>query len=207
MLAAIVLAAGASARLGQPKQLLDLGGGTLLQNAITAAREAGCDKVIVILGAHAEVIAASLRDSRCEIVQNHDWARGMGTSIRAGLNAVGDATAALIMTCDQPRIDAAALIELIAGWQAGTNPIAAAEYAGTLGVPAIFARSQFQHLLALEEADGAKQFLRAHPERVTRVALSDAAMDIDTPSDLETLAAGFSAEKLTSPPSRGRARS
>src|SRR5690349_2502172 len=121
MTGAIILAAGASTRLGMPKQTLLYEGKTLLQHAAEAAKGAGCNPVIVVLGAYADTILEHFHYPPAVIVHNNHWETGMGTSIAVGMNALLQAdnmlSAVIISVCDQPYVDAALLLELIAQMQ------------------------------------------------------------------------------------------
>ena len=184
---AVILAAGSSSRLGQPKQLLQHEGRTLVRGTAEAALAAGCDPVAVVVGAECEKVAAALRDLAVLIVPNEDWQRGLGTSIRAGVARLGESDALLLLVCDQPKVDAGLLRQLIARQQQTGQPMVATSYAGTHGVPALFARSCFEQLLSLGEESGAKTLLLARPAEVATVEFPAAALDIDTPEDLPAL--------------------
>ena len=192
--AAIVLAAGASRRLGQPKQLLLLGGETLLARAIRLANEAGAARVFVVLGAHRETICANIAAdiwNRAAFVFNDNWEEGIASSIHAGLNALKDAApnaAALILTCDQPRLTAAHLRTLIDKFSAQPEPsIVASTYAGVLGIPAVFPRSLFPDLLALSGDNGARLLLN-HPRcPIIALLFEGGEVDIDLPADIDEL--------------------
>jgi CTP:molybdopterin cytidylyltransferase MocA len=154
----------------------------MLDRAMAAAT--ACSRTVIVAGAH------PIDRIDAEIVPNDQWQRGIGTSIRAGIRAVSDCDGVLLMTCDQPlvrREDIRRLIDARA-------EIAAAEYSDTLGIPAFFARSQFQTLLALADDEGAKKIILAHESLVAKVPMPHAAIDVDTPEDL----AKFSSEWTTS---------
>jgi molybdenum cofactor cytidylyltransferase len=190
--AAIVLAAGASRRLGQPKQLLVYEGETLLERAIRLAAEAGTTPILTILGAHREAILAAISFNRTVSVINDNWGKGIATSIHAGLESldaiVPQADSALILSCDQPRLTADHLRDLIKAFEAQAEPsIAASAYAGVVGIPAIFPRLVFPHLLALRGDQGARAILAQPPCPLIPVAFSGGEMDIDQPSDLAQL--------------------
>ena len=184
--AAIILAAGASSRLGKPKQLLELNGETLLRRAARSAFEAGCSPVVVVLGAEAECLRDELTGLSVSVVVNGDWKEGISSSIRAGLAHV-NAERILLLSCDQPRVDGPALKRLVDLGLTSGKPIVASAYADTLGVPALFDRSLFGELLQLRGDEGAKRIILAQPERVARFAFPAAAIDIDTPADLRSL--------------------
>ena len=185
-LAAIVLAAGASTRLGQPKQLLELQGKPLVVRACEAVLGAGIKNIIVVVGAHADRVRAILAKQPVHIVENPVWAEGMGASIRAGIATVaGDTDGALIALCDQPYFSAQAVEKLLAAWDATDTPdaIVAARYAGRAGVPAIFGRDYFAQLRALAGAEGAKRILSDNARNLRPVDLPELAVDVDTPED------------------------
>lgn len=178
MIAAIVLAAGASTRLGEPKQLIAIGGETLLERAVRTAREAGCAPVVVVLGADAEWIR-----ERCDlgdglVIVNLDWEEGMASSIRIGVAAVHGADGVVLMTCDQPAVSAAHLRALMK-----TGEATASAYAGRRGVPVYVPEASFAQLLELRGDVGARELLRG----ADAVELANGELDVDTAEDLERL--------------------
>lgn len=190
-IAAIVLAAGGSSRLGQPKQLLALGGESFVRRTIRAAVEAGCAPVIVVLGAEAERIQEETDSLPATVVQNANWTEGIGSSIRVGLLHVvhsrATIDAALLLACDQPFVDAGFLKELIQLRLTSAKSIVASAYAGTLGVPALFDRTLFPELLASSGDQGAKQIILSRPQETASLSFPAGAIDIDTPDDLKRL--------------------
>jgi len=190
--AAIVLAAGASSRLGQPKQLLMLGGETLVARAIRLAGEAGASPVIAVLGAHQERIGAAINPGSAIPVVNSDWPQGIATSIHAGLRALEkcapQASGTLILGCDQPRLTTEHLRALLEAFSAqGSSVIAASGYAGVGGVPAVFPRAVFADLLALRGDHGARALLTQSPCPPTLLPFPGGEVDIDLPTDLALL--------------------
>ncbi len=153
---AIILAAGGSTRLGQPKQLLRLKNSdeTLLERAVRVANEAGATPIFVVLGAHAEAIQHAANLSQCIILLNKEWPEGMASSLRLGIAAAIEqapaASGALLMVCDQPAISAEHLRRLLASHRAEPEIIAASHYAGRSGVPAVVPRAMFPALLAVD---------------------------------------------------------
>ena len=150
---AIVLAAGASRRLGQPKQLLKLDGETLVERAVRLANEAGAAPVIAVLGAHYQAIRAAVALEGAIHILNDEWEQGIASSIRAGIDALDaiarEASGVLILSCDQPRLTAGHLRALIQEFTVHNEPtIVASAYAGVHGVPAVFPREAFGNLLA-----------------------------------------------------------
>ena len=188
---AIILAAGASRRLGRPKQLVKYAGETLLARAVRLVREAGLARVVVVLGAECEAIAAAVDLSDVRVVRNEDWKQGIASSIHAGLRTLEevtpDADGALILTCDQPRLSVAHLQALVAAFDAQDGlGITASEYAGGIGVPAIFPQGMFTELCALSGDKGARTLLK-EARVVMRVDFPGGEVDVDTPEDLEKL--------------------
>jgi len=180
---AVVLAAGSSSRLGQPKQLLLYQGQTLVRRAAGAALGAGCAPVAVVVGSERTKIADSLHDLEVIILPNESWRRGIGTSIRAGADALKDCDALIILACDQPHVGATLIRQLAARHHETQKPIVASAYAGTLGVPALFARSCFEELFLLGDDEGAKILFSARPNEVAQVDFPEGAVDLDTPGD------------------------
>ncbi|MCC3767339.1 NTP transferase domain-containing protein [Streptomyces sp. UNOC14_S4] len=192
--AGLLLAAGAGRRLGgRPKALLEHRGRPLIEHAARALRDGGCVPRYVVLGAAAEDVRARAELPGCVLVDNPDWATGMGSSLRAGLAALAstDATAVLVTLVDQPRVGAAAVARLLAAHRAGAE-LAAATYEGERGHPVLFAREHWAGVARSAEGDrGARAYLREHAARVTPVECADVAdpTDIDTPEDLPLLEA------------------
>jgi len=190
--AAIVLAAGASRRLGQPKQLLMHDAETLLERAIRLAHEAGTSPVVVVLGAHIHIIRASIPFKNAVSVVNNHWEQGISTSIQEGLRTVDKtapgATGALLLSCDQPRLTSTHLRALVANFAAqGAAGITASAYAGVLGVPAVFPRAVFPDLLALRGDTGARSLFAEPPCALNTIEFAGGEVDIDLPADLDEL--------------------
>jgi molybdenum cofactor cytidylyltransferase len=183
-IAVIILAAGSSARLGRPKQLLELGGNTLLQKSIIAALNVS-KNVIVVLGANEQLIRPTISGFPIEIVLNENFAAGMSSSIRTGMSVLENINceAVLLMLCDQPFVDALLLERMISVFEKSELPIVAAEYEGKVGVPAIFDISFFQTLKILEGQKGAKVLIINNLEKVERVVFEKGKIDIDTEED------------------------
>jgi len=190
---AIVLAAGASKRLGQPKQLLIHEGELLLARAIRMASEAGAAPVVTVLGANAPLVCATVDVAACSIpVVNRGWEEGIASSIQVGLQglitAAPEAGGALILTCDQPRLSADHLRALIDRFatQSRTTIVASA-YQGVAGVPAIFPRAAFSMLRDLRGDSGARSLLMAPPFPLVTLPFAGGEVDIDLPEDLAQL--------------------
>ena len=192
----IVLAAGASTRFGAgppsgrlPKQLLLYENETLVRRAARAALAAR-GPVVVVVGREQEKIANELLGLPVTVVPNEHWERGIGSSLRCGLDALPRCDAIIVLTCDQPRVDAEAVRRLIATWREIGKPIVASAYAGTLGVPALFGQKFFPQLRSLPDDQGAKAVIAAHRDEVTGLPFEAGGLDIDTPEDYERLTKG-----------------
>jgi CTP:molybdopterin cytidylyltransferase MocA len=175
----VVLAAGASSRLGEPKQLAMLGEETLLERAVRVAREAGCLPVVVVLGAeYVQVLGNSVLGDIVPVI-NDKWEEGMASSIRLGVRTLGlvakDAEGVLLMTCDQPAVTVKHLFHLTLRAE-----VKASRYAGKNGVPAFFPKKYFDKLMELKGDAGARELLaEARSEE-----LENGELDVDTAADL-----------------------
>ncbi len=186
---AIVLAAGASRRFGSHKQLVRIAGRPLLHKAVTNASEVTGSALIVVLGSGAAELAPLLKHSPGSILVNQNWREGLSSSIRTGIAHLPLGCAGvLLMLADQPAVSVDDLKRLAGTWRKQPQYCAAALYAGTIGVPAIFPRTMFPQLLQLRGDSGARSLLRRHSDRVARVPMPSAALDLDTPEDLLALA-------------------
>ena len=192
-IAAIILAAGPSSRLGRPKQLIEVNGQSLIERALNAANGAGCEPVLVVTGANDQQVVARIRKCGAKIVKNVEWKQGLGLSIRAGIERLlksDPATSAvLLMVCDQPLVRAQHLRRLINLRHETGRPIVCSRYAETVGVPAIFGRQFFGELMQLGE-HGAKRLLLSHPDQSAQISLPEAELDIDEEADIEGLDSG-----------------
>jgi len=188
-IAAVILAAGESSRFGKPKQFLAFRGKTLLGQIADAARDANCAPIIVVAGSEKDEVEHELIAANVTIVQNKHWTRGIGSSIRAGIRHLIDvdsnADAAVLLVCDQPFVNSAVIKRLSALHERTNKPIVASSYANTLGVPALFDRSCYQELLALDDAAGAKAIILSNRERVAEFPFPEGNLDIDTVGDWE----------------------
>ena len=189
MTGAVILAAGGSSRFGQSKQLLPFRGKTLLRTIINAACEAGCSPVVVVIGSNDEKIHPELAHAKVIEVRNANWQRGIGSSIRSGVQALidyaPDVAAILLLVCDQPAVNARVIQNLIATRETTKKEIVASSYADTVGVPALFDRSLFERLLSLGDEAGAKSIILQNLDRVAQFAFPEGAIDIDTWEDWE----------------------
>jgi len=187
--AAIILAAGASRRLGRPKLLIPYRGVPLLRRAVDAAAGGGCAEVLVVLGAHRERYRPLLDGTPAREVYNPDFAQGMSTSIRAGVRALARRPqAAIILLADQPRITARIVRRLLDTYRRSGTRIVACRYGPVLGAPALFDRALFTELALLEGDQGARAVMETHPAEVAEVEIPPpAGLDIDLPEDVAAL--------------------
>jgi molybdenum cofactor cytidylyltransferase len=196
----VVLAAGASVRLGTPKQLVVFRGRTLLRQAAENAVSSGCRPIVVVLGANADRLTRELAGLPLRVALNAAWKTGMGSSIRTGVEVVIAAEpavkAVVITVCDQPFCDASVIRGLVESHRLGHHRIVSASYAGGCGVPTLFDATLFPELLALAGRQGARTVLEAGRAEVFPVPFAPGAIDVDTPEDVERLeahSAGISA--------------
>jgi molybdenum cofactor cytidylyltransferase len=182
---AVVLAAGPSRRFGSAKQLVRVAGRPLMHTAVTRAAEVTGNSLIVVLGAGASELAPLLKHSPGAVIVNHEWREGLASSIRAGVARLPPTCrGVLLLLADQAAVTADDLRRLAGSWRKQPQHIAAALYSGTTGAPAIFPRTLFRDLAALRGDIGARPLLRRNADRVVRVPMPSAALDVDTPEDL-----------------------
>lgn len=187
---AVVLAAGQSARFGSAKQLLPLGGVTLLGRAIAAVRGAAPRRLLVVLGARAAEIRATL--AGVEVLENPAWRAGVGSSIKAAVAQLLPSTpdGLLLAACDQPLVLPAHFAALRGAFARNPAGIVASGYEGTAGVPALFPLGLIADLAALPDGAGAKVLLGRHRNRLVTVPCPEAAFDVDSADDYHRLLVG-----------------
>ncbi|MGB0714507.1 MAG: nucleotidyltransferase family protein [Phycisphaerae bacterium] len=187
-IAGIVLAAGASTRLGQPKQLLPYGHATFVEHAVDRLLAAGCDPVITVLGAYRDETAAVLAGSQTTVIYNEGWSSGMGSSIARGVRSLVEEAhrfdGLLISLCDQPKIPLEHMSRLRCLFDAEECSIVATEYEdGHVGVPAVFGSQHWESLTSLSGDVGARSIIASAASRSVRLERS-LSEDFDTPNDL-----------------------
>jgi molybdenum cofactor cytidylyltransferase len=187
--AAVILAAGASLRLGQAKQLFAIAGEPLLRRVVRIADEVGCQPIIVVLGFEAHRMASAFDGFRVIAAVNENWRAGMGSSMRAGVETALQISPPpediLLLVCDQVRLSADILRQLLHLHALAKYPITAARYSGLLGVPAIFSSIFFSDLQNVSGDRGAREILERNAARVGAVDFFEGEFDLDTPDDLE----------------------
>ncbi|WP_373548512.1 NTP transferase domain-containing protein [Haliscomenobacter sp.] len=183
----IILAAGASTRMGQAKQLLRIGGESLIQKAVKTALGTIFRPVLVVLGANREQIEPELQSTEILKVFNPDWSTGMGSSIATGLAHLLQQTPSiqqvLILVGDQPLLKVATLTALVELQSQTQAPLVVSRYTNTLGVPALFTQALFGDLAALHSAQGAKALIQQHLHQAAVLDFPEGALDLDTPEE------------------------
>lgn len=183
-----ILAAGASTRMGTPKQLLELEGQPLIVRAVAAALASSAWPVVVVVGAEAEKIRGVLARYPVILTENPAWSEGMASSIRAAVTTLQQFSrrldAALIALCDQPAFSADTIGQLVEAQRTSGRSIVAARYSGRQGAPALFLREHFSTLTALTGEEGARALLNGPTSQVAAVDLPELALDLDTPADV-----------------------
>ncbi len=186
----ILLAAGGSSRLGEPKQFLQFRGKSLLRHAAEAIVLAGCDPVVAVIGAEVAGAALEIEGLGLTVALNVNWQSGMGSSIAAGLAKLieiePDIEAVVISLCDQPLVDSEMLALFGTKFSLSRAPVIAASYNGVAGVPALFSRELFDELLILKGDKGARDLIRNRSD-IETIDLPEAAFDVDTQDDARRL--------------------
>jgi molybdenum cofactor cytidylyltransferase len=188
---AVVLAAGASSRMGSPKQTLQFRGESLLRRAVLAALGARCRPVIVVTGAHSELTRREFEGLDVREVLNTSWETGMASSIRAGVEGLieedADVAAAVLLLCDQPHVTAEVISGLVAAHRATGSQVIASTYGGSFGVPALFSRALFAELTRLHGKSGAKEVIQRHAQDAHFLPFPCGEVDVDTRDDFSRL--------------------
>ena len=185
---AIVLAAGSSRRFGSTKQLADYRGDTLVARACRIAESILDGRTVLVGGADFQAVAESAGLTSGFFVYNERYAEGMATSIAAGVRAVADVAAGvMVLLADQPLVTAGHLESLLRRFEAAPDNIIATGFSGTEGPPVIFPSVLLAELAGLEGDQGARPVLEKHAERLETVVFDQAAADVDRPADLAKL--------------------
>jgi len=191
----IILAAGASTRLGEPKQNLIFQGQSLLKHALSVAKESDCRQIIVITGASIIPNTVNLSDSAINYVQNPDWQKGIGSSISLGVSYLQreepNINSVILMVCDQPYVTTSLLEQIITEKQKTNKPIIACSYQNTLGTPVLFDKIYFSDLCILKGDEGAKRIIYNNLDAVASIPFDLGSIDIDTLDDYERLLRKF----------------
>jgi molybdenum cofactor cytidylyltransferase len=183
--AAVVLAAGGSTRLGRPKQLLTRDGETLVHRAARLALASGATRVLVIVGAHAEDVAAAVSDLPVECLVNARWNEGLAGSVRVAADSLAThAHTTLLLTCDQPALDVAHLEALLEAARLASSGAAATHLGDRVGVPAVVAPAMLRAARAVQGDRGLRDVLNAAGAGVAACYAPEMGVDIDTPDDV-----------------------
>jgi len=187
----VMLAAGSSNRMGQPKQLLAYRGKALIEYILQIALSSICKQIAVVLGANADQILPYVQQQDVLIVQNKDWKEGMASSIRCGLSALTNQfpslAGAIFMVCDQPFVSVSLINDLVDKKKSTGKSIIACTYKETMGTPALFSSMHFPELMQLQGQDGAKKILWQHAGELETISFPMGYIDIDTMQDYQNL--------------------
>ncbi len=200
--AGIILAAGASRRLGRPKQLLQIGTRTLLERVIDSALASRLDQVVLVLGHQFERILSALGDRpqnpRLQVVVNEDYALGMSGSLQRGLQQVRDAfPAVMVILGDHPFLDTASIDSLLSQFRRSPKEIGVASIQGRQGLPVCFSSRFYDAIMQIRGDMGARNIIRSHPESVLAVEIDnrECFFDIDDTADLRRCQALLTADR------------
>jgi molybdenum cofactor cytidylyltransferase len=193
MISAIILAAGASSRMGRPKAELVLGstGETVLSRIVSTLLAGGVPQVVVVAGAHLDAVRGAMpsHERRARVIEHPGWATGQLSSLLAGLNAIDDPIleAAMVTLVDVPLVTAPTVAAVLHAWRRTRAPIVRPVEGDRHGHPVIFDRAVFEDLRSADPQVGAKAVFALHRDRVLNVPVNDAGAfeDIDTPADYE----------------------
>jgi molybdenum cofactor cytidylyltransferase len=187
---AVILAAGMSSRMGEAKQLLQLGENTLLGQVLENVRSSGVKDIVLVLGHEAEKIKERIPTEKVRVVINESYRQGMGTSLRAGLAALPpDVDAALIVLADQPFIRPKTLDFLMDQYRRSSAQIVIPTYKGFRGNPVLLDRSVFSEVMALTGDIGCRAIFGNHLEGIVKQPVEDIGilLDVDSKDDLELM--------------------
>ena len=186
-IAAIILAAGSSSRMGQSKQMLEVNGEKLLEKTVTTVLASQIREVVVVLGADAEQHSKVLTPFAVSIVFNDQWKKGMGSSIKAGLRYItstgSSCDAVIIFVCDQPMLMPDTVSSIVQRFEQTNKPVVASGYSNVPGVPVLFAKSYFPKLEQLPDDHGAKRIIQQNPSDAVIVPFPGGEIDLDTMED------------------------
>lgn len=185
--AAVVLAAGGSTRLGRPKQLLMRDGERLVHRAARLALASGAQRVLVVVGAHADDVIAAVRDLPVACLVNAEWRTGLAGSVRVAAEELAThADATLLLTCDQPALDVGHLLALLEASRRAPSGSAATRLGDRVGIPAVVAATMLRAALAVQGDRGLRDVLNTSEAGVIACDAPELAHDIDTPDDIAT---------------------
>jgi len=198
---AVILAAGASTRMGGPKQLLRLDGRTLLRRTVDAVLASEAWPAVVVLGAHRDAVRPEVARLPVLVADNLAWEEGLASSIRAGIQILDTFSlsldAGLLVVVDQPAFSPAAIARLADAALRSGKSIVAARYDGHLGPPVLFARRHFHELAGLRGPGGARPLLEHYADQLATIDLPELATDLDTPEDCQAFLAAHPSSRTS----------
>jgi len=186
-IAVLIVAAGESKRLGQPKQLVRKNGITLLENSLQEIAKSEIGKLFLVLGANADLILNEVKTADCQVVINKNWKKGMGTSIACGMKAIlkkDDCNGVIISVADQPFLTAD-ILKKIKEKISEKKIIIKSKYEEGSGPPVYFSQHFFEKMKNLSGDDGAKPLVRKYKNEVVSIDFAKGNIDIDTEEDLK----------------------
>jgi molybdenum cofactor cytidylyltransferase len=185
----IILAAGSSSRMGEPKQLMKFKSKTFLQHIIEESKEANLNPVICVTGYQSDQISKAIAGMNVIIVNNEQWSEGMGTGISAGIKEAlqSDLDSVILAVSDQPFVSSGLFAKMLTLKDKSGKKIVASSYAGTLGTPVLFDKEYFNQLISLHGNQGAKNIVHMNMSDVVTVKFEKGSIDIDTKEDYEKL--------------------
>ena len=187
----LIMAAGASRRLGQPKQLVNYKGNSLIRRITQEAIKADIGNVTVVLGANHDAVKSEIEDLDAEIFLNKEWEEGLGASIRNGLSHVlkknNSTQAILLMMVDQPFVEAKHLQKLAKAYDPARPMIVASAYSSTFGVPVLFDKTYFEEMLQLKGDEGGKKVFVKYLRQIVEIPFIEGSIDIDEKEDLKSI--------------------
>jgi molybdenum cofactor cytidylyltransferase len=197
----VILAAGASSRMGAPKQLLQIDGRSLIKRIAETAMDAPCYPIVVVLGANREMIRKELTDMPITIIDNPQWEKGMSGSIKMGLAGAymtfKDLESIIFLTADMPLVSVDLIKRLISKAEQVSEKIndvpdiVACSYGGQMGIPVLFRRNLFNDLLELSGDNGAKKVILANKVRTVTVEFPEGRIDLDTLEEYRSFLSNF----------------
>lgn len=189
----LLLAAGSSSRMGEPKMLLPFRGGTLLQHIVNEINGLTDARLMVVTGCYHELLLNVLQQLQVSFIYNEQWRDGMGSSIKKGMEYImqqySNAPRVMLLVVDQPYISTGLLQQMLDEMERSKQKIIACSYAGTIGTPVLFDKTYFSKLLLMKGDKGAKQLVLQSVADLQTIDFPQGAIDIDRPEDYSTLLA------------------